>query len=186
MYHLQVNCSSVQYINKDWCCDCASGRAHSTMSFLLLKKISLWTPSPACSWRQCVWENGFLQNQVALLDSRSWGSVTLRWLFSLLPTNVPSWSRVTAMSPHLECAPFSALRKAYRQLLGNCSSWLVFWNPASFAFAKTDTYRHWDKSTGPASAVLLGQGLRLGTGSILQLGCAQGTRGNPSSVSACV
>lgn len=141
MYCLQVNCSSVQYINKDWCYDYASGRAHPTVSFLLLKKGSCQTPSPACPWGQSAWENSFLQNQVVLLDLRSWGSLTLRWLLSLLPTNVSSWSRVTAASPHLKCDPFSAPRKAYRQLFDNCSSCLVFRTPASFGFVKNKHLR---------------------------------------------
>lgn len=41
---------------------------------------------------------------------------------------------------------------------------------------KTSTYGRWDRSIGPAGAVLLEQGLRLGTGNILQLGWGPGNQ----------
>lgn len=180
---LQVNCSSVLYINKDWCCDCASGRAHSTTSFLLLKKDSPCVLSPACPGWKSVWEKSSPQKQcpswtqglrlchpaVAELPPVS-GCVELQQGYC----SICSSQMQSLLSP----------RKAYRQIFGNCSSWLVFWNSASFAFVKTGTYRRWDSSTGTADAEWLEQTLRLGTGSILRSECAQRTAGKPSRGSA--
>lgn len=114
---LQVNCSAVQHTNKDWCCDCASGRSHSTKSSLLLKKGSPCVLSPACPGWKRVRENSSPKprgppgpKEIRLCHPA--------WLLSLLSIEVLSWSRAPAASAHPQCNPFSSPKKAYRHTFG--------------------------------------------------------------------